>query len=74
MNRVRQVTKDRRHVVHSLRHNMKDRLWLAEVSQLDQNLILGHSLGSVGDRTYGGDPAKLRVTTRAMKKAFGLSD
>jgi integrase len=74
MNRVRQVTKDRRHVVHSLRHNMKDRLWLAEVSQLDQNLILGHSLGGVGDRTYGGDPAKLRVTTRAMKKAFGLSD
>lgn len=47
---------------------------LAEVASLDQNLILGHALGGVGDRVYGGDVAKLRVTTRAMKRAFGLSD
>ncbi len=74
MKHVRAVTKDPKHVVHSLRHNMKDRLMLAEVGSLDQNLILGHALGGVGDRVYGGDAAKLRVTTRAMKKAFGLSE
>lgn len=74
MKQVRKVTKDPKHVVHSLRHNMKDRLMLAEVSSLDQNLILGHALGGVGDRVYGGDTAKLRVTTRAMKRAFGLSE
>jgi integrase len=74
MKHVRAVTKDPKHVVHSLRHNMKDRRMLAEVGSLDQNLILGHALGGVGERVYGGDAAKLRVTTRAMKRAFGLSD
>lgn len=74
MKHVRAVTTDPKHVVHSLRHNMKDRLMLAEVTSLDQNLILGHALGGVGDRVYGGDAAKLRVTTRAMKRAFGLSE
>ncbi|MGN7871771.1 tyrosine-type recombinase/integrase [Paracoccus sp. 22332] len=54
MKHVRRVTTNRRHVVHSLRHNMKDRLILAEVSTLDQNLILGYALGGVGDRVYGG--------------------
>lgn len=73
MKHVRAVTKDPKHVVHSLRHNMKDRLMMAEVGSLDQNLILGHALGGVGERVYGGDAAKLRVTTRAMKRAFGLS-
>ena len=72
MKQVRKVTTDPKHVVHSLRHNMKDRLILAEVASLEQNLILGHALGGVGDRVYGGDTAKLRVTTRAMKRAFGL--
>ena len=72
MKHLRRVSADEKHVVHSLRHNMKDRLMLAEVSSLDQNLILGHALGGVGDRVYGGGVAKLRVTTRAMKRAFGL--
>ncbi|TGD45054.1 hypothetical protein EEB11_00245 [Pseudotabrizicola sediminis] len=74
MKQVRRVTTNPKHVVHSLRHNMKDRLMLAEVVSLDQNLILGHALGGIGDRVYGGDTAKLRVTTRAMKRAFGLSN
>lgn len=73
MSHLRAVTTNPKHVVHSLRHNMKDRLMVAEVSSMDQNLILGHELGGVGDRVYGGTPAKLRVTTRAMLKAFGLS-
>ncbi len=72
MGHLRDATTNPKHVVHSLRHNMKDRLMIAEVSFLDQNLILGHELGGVGDRVYGGTPAKLRVTTRAMLKAFGL--
>ena len=72
MKHVRAVTTDPKHVIHSLRHNMKDSLILAEVSSLDQNLILGHALGGVGDRVYGGSVAKLRMTTRAMKKALGI--
>lgn len=72
MKHLRQVSANEKHVIHSLRHNMKDRLMLAEVSSLDQNLILGHALGGVGDRVYGGDAAKLRVTTRAMKRALGV--
>lgn len=73
MARVRKVTDNERIVVHSLRHNMKDRLILASIPELDQNLILGHSLGGVGNRVYGGDTAKLKATTAAMKKAFGLA-
>jgi integrase len=72
MKHLRAVSDNERHVLHSLRHNMKDRLILAEVSSLDQNLILGHALGSVGDRVYGGSVAKLRVTTRAMEKALAV--
>lgn len=72
MKHVRRVTQNKRHAVYSLRHNMKDWLRLAEVSSLDQNLILGHSLGGVGDRVYGGTPAKLRITSLAMKKAHGV--
>lgn len=73
MKHLRRVTTNSRHVVHSLRHNLKDWLREAEVSSLDQNLILGHALGGVGDRVYGGSPAKLRVTTRAMKKAHEVA-
>lgn len=74
MKYVRKVTDDEAHAVHSLRHNMKDRLILAEVSELEQNLILGHSLGGVGDRVYGGTPTKLRASTKAMKRAFGVEE
>lgn len=70
MKHLRKVTKDPKHVVHSLRHNMKDRLRLAEVAQIEQDLILGHALEGVGDRTYGGEAARLKATTRAMVKAF----
>ena len=73
MKHVRTVTKEPRHVVHSLRHNMKDSLIEAEVPPLEQNLILGHALGGVGDRVYGGAPAKLRVTKRAMERALKVS-
>ena len=74
MKYVRRVSEDPAHAVHSLRHNMKDRLILAEASEMQQNLILGHSLGGVGNRAYGGDKAKLRSITRAMRRAFELDD
>lgn len=70
MKHIRAVTTDPRYTVHSLRHNLKDKLQLAEVSSLDQNLILGHALGGVGDRVYGGTRVVLRVTTRAMRRAL----
>lgn len=72
MKHLRRVSIDEKHVIHSLRHNMKDRLVLTEAASFDQNLILGHALGGVGDRFYGGEVAKLRATTRVMKRAFGL--
>lgn len=70
MKHVRTVTKDHRHSVHSLRHNMKDALIEAEIPTLEQNLILGHALGGIGERVYGGAQAKLRVTQRAMERAL----
>ncbi|WP_175496375.1 tyrosine-type recombinase/integrase [Paracoccus halophilus] len=74
MKHLRRVTLDTKHVIHSLRHNMKDWLVLAEVASLEQNLILGHTLGGVGDRVYGGEVAKLRATTRAMQRAHEVKE
>lgn len=72
MKHIRNVTQEPKHVVHSLRHNMKDRLVLAEVSALDQNLILGHAVEGVGNAVYGGEARKLRQTTRALRRAMGV--
>jgi integrase len=57
---------------HSLRHLMKDRLRLAGVSKSDQDIVLGHSSGSVGE-DYGGDEVRLEVAKRALERALGLS-
>ncbi|WP_343756569.1 tyrosine-type recombinase/integrase, partial [Rhodovulum strictum] len=73
MKHLRELTKNRRHVVYSLRHNMKDLLVMAGVSERDEHRILGHSLGSVGNRVYGGDEAKLKAATEAMRKAIALA-
>lgn len=70
MKPLRAVTADPRHTVHSLRHNMADRLDRAKVSTLDRNLILGHALGGVGERVYGGTTAQLEATTEALGKAL----
>lgn len=72
MKHLRKVSTDEKHVIHSLRHNMKDLLVLAEAASLDQNIILGHTVGGVGDRVNGGEVAKLRATTKVMKRAFGI--
>lgn len=54
MKHLRTVTKNPRHVVYSLRHNMKDWLVLAGTSERVENRIMGHTVGSLGDRVYGG--------------------
>lgn len=68
MKYLREETKNARHVVHSLRHNMKDALRLAEVEKPIQDLLLGHASDSVGER-YGGEAARLEVAHRALLKA-----
>ncbi|WP_375699300.1 tyrosine-type recombinase/integrase [Pseudophaeobacter sp. TrK17] len=72
MKHLRKFTTNKRHVVYSLRHNMKDLLVSAGVPERDEHRILGHSLGGVGNRVYGGDEAKLRAATEAMEKAHAL--
>jgi integrase len=69
MKHLRTVTKDKRHVVYSLRHNMKDWLVLAGTSERVENRIMGHTVGGLGDRVYGGNDAKLKVVYEAMEKA-----
>ncbi len=68
MKHLRAVTKDKRHVVYSLRHNMKDWLVLAGTSERVENRIMGHTVGGLGDRVYGGNDAKLKVAYGAMEK------
>lgn len=72
MKHLRTVTTNPRHTNHSLRHSMKDWLREAGVPPLEQNLILGHTLGGEGDTAYGGEIAKLRVTQRALQKVVEL--
>lgn len=69
MVKLRELTNNERHVVYSLRHNMKDYLMKAGVGERDENLILGHDLGSVGSRVYGGDEGRLARATEAMVAA-----
>jgi len=73
MKHLRTVTKDKRHVVYSLRHNMKDLLVLAGTSERIENRIMGHTVGGVGDRVYGGNDAKLKVAYEAMERAVALA-
>ncbi|RUV45333.1 integrase [Mesorhizobium sp. M1A.T.Ca.IN.004.03.1.1] len=68
---VRAVVPDQKVTTHSLRHLMKDRLRLAGVSKADQDIVLGHSSGSVGE-DYGGADARLKVAERALKAALGV--
>ncbi|WP_417278651.1 tyrosine-type recombinase/integrase [Celeribacter sp.] len=70
MKHVRHFTSNEKHVVHSLRHNMADWLSLADVQERTRNLILGHALGGVGSRTYGGSPADVKTGETALQKAF----
>jgi hypothetical protein len=70
MNHLRKVTPNPKHVVHSLRHGMKDALRLAGVEKTVQDLVLGHASQSIGE-TYGGEEVRLQVAHRALVKALG---
>lgn len=74
MKHLRTVTSNPRHTNHSLRHSMKDCLREAGVPALEQNLILGHTLGGEGDTAYGGELAKLRVTQKALLRLHRQGD
>ena len=71
---IRKVTEDKRHVVHSLRHNMADRLDAAGVHPNDKYAILGHLTGGSSERYYGSVVARRRVLARAMERAFGSAN
>lgn len=68
---VRACVSDPKVTTHSLRHLTKDRLRLAGVSKADQDIVLGHSSGSVGE-DYGGDEARLKVAERALRAALDV--
>ncbi len=51
--RIRKHTSDPKHVTHSLRHNMKDRLRDAEVFPETAKSIQGHALSKGQDASYG---------------------
>ena len=70
MKHLRTITKDKRHVLHSLRHNMKDWFLPAKVPERDEHRILGHSQGGIGDSVYGGTEARLRATYESMQRAL----
>lgn len=65
MKHVRSLTKDKRFTVHSLRHNMKDKMRIAGVEKATQDMVLGHASGDIGE-DYGSDAGRLAVTHAAM--------
>jgi integrase len=73
MKHVRTITKNSKIVVHSLRHRIEDKLTLADVSEFDRNLVLGHAKGSMSER-YGSAQARLEVATRSLKAALGVAE
>lgn len=73
MNHVRKVTIDPRLVVYSLRHNMKAWLDLSDVSERNENRILGHAEAAVGNRYYGGLDERLVSTSKVLKKALSIA-
>lgn len=70
MQHLRKITSNPKHVVHSLRHGMKDALRLAGVEKTVQDLVLGHATPSIRE-TYRGEGVRLQVAHRALVKALG---
>ncbi len=67
MRHLRGITTDKRHVVHSLRHRMKDKMRLADIPKDVQDLVLGHASAGVAE-AYGSMSARLAVAYREMQK------
>lgn len=70
MKTVRKVVIDKKVTVHSLRHNMVDKLMLAGVPKGERDLILGHSSGAASE-AYGGLETRIEVATKAVRQALG---
>lgn len=70
---VRACIADPKIVTHSLRHRMKDLTRRAGVSKADQDILLGHSSGSVGE-DYGGDEGCLEAAMRALEAAYRTAE
>ncbi|WP_254656380.1 integrase [Roseovarius sp. 217] len=68
--RIRALTKDKRHVPYSLRHNMKDRMRAKEIFPDTARAIQGHAFKGGEDAAYGG-PASLEQKRDALVKALG---
>ncbi|SLN14170.1 Phage integrase family protein [Pseudoruegeria aquimaris] len=66
MKHLRKFTTDKRHKVHSLRHGLKDRMRIAGVDKVSQDIVLGHAPSNIGE-TYGGEEGLLAVALRALK-------
>jgi integrase len=73
MGHLRKETKNPRHVVYSLRHNVKSWLGQSGASERDENRLLGHAEASVGNRYYGGLDDRLRGTSAALEAALALA-
>jgi integrase len=69
MGHVRKETKNERHVVYSLRHNMKAWLGLSDAPEREENRLLGHADTSVGNRYYGGLYDRLILSSKVLKAA-----
>lgn len=67
--KIRKLTKNRKHVTYSLRHNMKDRLRAAEIHPDTQQAIQGHAYVGGEAGRYGG-PVSLELKQEALEKAL----
>lgn len=67
--RIREHTDNPKHVAYSLRHNMKDRMRLAEVFPEKAKALEGHAYSAGQDASYGGGypPEQLK---EALEKAL----
>lgn len=67
--RLRVLTKNPKHVAYSLRHNVKDRMRVAEVHEQTQKAIEGHAFGAGQEASYGGQ-LPLRQKRDGLLKAL----
>lgn len=70
---VRASVEDRKVTTHSLRHRMKDLLWLSGFAETEHGLLMGQTTGNVS-HDYGGDEARLEVAHRMLTAALELAD
>ncbi|WP_298905566.1 integrase [uncultured Aliiroseovarius sp.] len=70
---VRKHSEDPRHVPYSLRHNMKDRMRLAEVFPETARAIEGHAISAGQDGSYGGEFPLEKKRDALLAALYGYS-